>query len=99
MLNCQFKNCNFLCNVYICVYVLCFKIFFVIDINECGIVMLNNCLILIFICKNKDGGYVCECKFGFIQKNLYECEGKCYLYKIFYKFFMILDLMLFEFLQ
>lgn len=38
--------------------------------------MLNNCFLLILMCKDKDGGFVCECKFGYIVKNFYECEGK-----------------------
>lgn len=67
-------------------------LFFVTDINECGIVTSNNCSTSTSICKNKDGGYVCECKSGFTQKNLYECEGKCHLDKSVYKCFMTLDM-------
>lgn len=46
------------------------------DIDECKIVTSNNCSSSTSMCKNKDGGFVCECKSGYTAKNLYECEGK-----------------------
>lgn len=46
------------------------------DIDECKIVTSNNCSSSTSTCRNKDGGFVCECKSGYTAKNLYECEGK-----------------------
>lgn len=46
------------------------------DIDECKIVTSNNCSLSTSTCKNKEGGFVCECKSGYIAKNFYECKGK-----------------------
>ena len=46
-----------------------------IDTNECANAGSHNCSSLTSECLNTDGGYSCQCKAGYVQKNAYECEG------------------------
>lgn len=54
---------------------LCIFFWTLIDTNECANAGSHNCSSLTSECLNTDGGYSCQCKAGYVQKNAYECEG------------------------
>jgi hypothetical protein len=50
--------------------------YYILDVDECANAGSHNCSSITSTCQNKDGGFSCTCKTGYMQKNLYECKGQ-----------------------